>query len=82
MSHECFEVVDLLVMDMEPETFFDHRFDPLETDPVDDVLVDRPTLQAVEVLVPPHVSRGKECLVAFLAMVDGSGARDHLPVDA
>jgi hypothetical protein len=48
---------------------------------MDDMLVHRPTFQAVEVLVKPLVSPGQERLLTSLAPMEGGGAADHLPSD-
>ena len=49
---------------------------------MNDVLVNDPALQSVEVLVSPLVPLGQEHHPAILALVAESGAADHLPADA
>src|SRR3954451_7458745 len=71
-------MMDLLVVDMQTEELPDHLLESLEADSVDDVLVDRPALERVEMLVPPHVSRGEKGLVALLAVAAHAGAGDNL----
>ena len=53
-----------------------------EAEPVGDVLVHGPTLQAVEVLVQPLVLLGDEALAAVEAPMHVRPALDHLPLDA
>src|SRR5215217_957423 len=53
-----------------------------EIDTVGDVLVHGPTLQSVEVLVPPRVPLGKEPRLAVLAPVPEGFAADHPPADS
>ena len=47
-----------------------------------DVLVHGPALQAVEVLVQPHVRSGTNVRPALQALVDYRAALDHSPLDA
>ena len=64
------------------EAVLEHGLDVFQADAVDNVLVHGPTLQAVEVLVPPFVSLGLEPLLAVLAPMPEASAAEHLAADA
>jgi hypothetical protein len=49
---------------------------------MDNMLVHRPTFQAMEVLIKPVVSPGQERLLTSQTPMEGCGAADHLPSDS
>src|SRR5262249_46306006 len=64
------------------EAVLQHTMKMCEVDSMDDVLVHGPTLQPVEVLVPPAVRFGEEPGLTVLAPVPESSAEDHPAADS
>jgi len=80
-SKQRLNPVELLEADSQAEAVVEHLLQVLETDPVDDVLVHCPTLQAVEMNVEPFVLFGQKRSLACLTPVTRSVATDHLAAD-
>src|SRR5262249_31408193 len=81
-GHEGLHDVKFREADPQAKTILEHAFQVLEADPMDDMLVHRPTLQPVEVFVSPLVTFWQEGLFALLAPIAVGRAVHNLPPHA
>src|SRR5262249_19747189 len=80
-GHQALQHVNNLEADSQAEAILEHGSELLQADAMDDELVHRPALQAIEMLVKPLVPAWPEPLVALLAPIACGGTSDNLQTD-